>query len=104
MESEQDDLIRETHRLAKENNKMLRAMRRSAWTHTIFKLILYGIMAAVAIWFYINYVAPLLLQMLETLNKIQGASNQAHDQLSSFTSTLEKLRSFIPGASSTSAH
>lgn len=96
--------LQEILRLTKENNQMLRAMRRNARFHSIFKLVLYAVMAAVFVWFYLHFVAPLLLQMLETLDKIQGASTQAQSQLSGFTSTLDKLRGFIPGASSTSTH
>src|SRR4051812_28467921 len=96
--------LEEIYRLTKENNQMLRSMRRNARLHSIFKLIIYALMIAAALWFYLQFIAPLLLQMLDTLNKIQGASSQAQNQLSGFTDTLEKFRSFIPGASSTSTH
>jgi len=83
---------------------MLHAMRRNARLHTLFKFLLYALIAAAAIWFYLHFIGPLLLQMLDTLNKIQGASSQAQNQLSGFTDSLEKLRAFIPGAASTSTH
>jgi len=96
--------LQEILRLTKENNQMLRAMRRNARFHTLLKLLFYALIAAVLIWSYIHIIGPLLMQMLDTLNKIQGASSQAQNQLSGFTDSLEKLRSFLPGASSTSAH
>ncbi len=83
---------------------MLRAMRRNAWMHSIFKILAYGVVIFILAWFYVHYVAPLLLQMLEMLNKLQGASSQAQGQISQWTTQLEKLRSIIPGASSTSTH
>jgi hypothetical protein len=89
-------------RLTKENNQMLRAIRRSAWIHSIFKILAYGVVIIILAWFYVHYVAPLLIQMLEMLNKLQGASSQAQGQLSQWTAQLEKLRAIIPGGASTS--
>jgi hypothetical protein len=96
--------LEEIYRLTKENNQMLRAMRRNARFHSIFRLVIYAAMLFGALWFYLHFIAPLLLQMLDTLNKIQGASTQAQGQLSGFTDALEKVRAFIPGMSSTSTH
>jgi hypothetical protein len=96
--------LQEIYRLTKENNQMLRAMRRNARMHAFFKLLFYLLVIAAAILFYLHFIAPLLLQMLDTLNKVQGASSQAQTQLSSFTQTLEKLTAWIPGASSTKPH
>ena len=96
--------LQEILRLTKENNQMLRAMRRNARVHAFFKLLLYALIVAAAIWSYLHILAPILAQMLDTLNKIQGASSQAQNQLSGFTDTLNKFRAFIPGASSTSTH
>jgi hypothetical protein len=94
--------LQEILRLTKENNQMLHAMRRNARMHALFKFLLYAAIAAAVVWMYIHVLAPLLMQMLDTLNKIQGASSQAQNQLSGFTDSLEKLRTFLPGAASTS--
>lgn len=91
--------LQEIYRLTKENNQMLRAMRSHARWHLIYRLLMFVAIVAALIWFYLNFIGPSLQQMLDALNKIQGASTQAHDQLSSFTNSLEKLRSFIPGGS-----
>jgi hypothetical protein len=96
--------LQEILRLTKENNQMLRAMRRNARMHAFFKFVFYAVIAAGVVWSYIHILGPLLMQMLDTLNKIQGASSQAQNQLSGFTDSLEKLRSFLPGASSTKTH
>ena len=98
-----NELLKETYRLAKENNKMLHAMRRSAFLHGLIKLIFYAAIAGGSIWFYLHFVAPILLQTLETLNKIQGAGTQAQGQFADWTSQLEKLKALLPGTSSTSA-
>jgi hypothetical protein len=96
--------LEEIYKLTKENNQMLRAMRRNARMHTFLKLIFYAVIAGGLIWSYIHIIGPLLMQMLDTLNKLQGASSQAQNQLSGFTDTLQKLTAWIPGASSTKAH
>jgi hypothetical protein len=94
--------LEEIYRLTKENNKMLHTMRRNAFLHGLVKFLMYAAIILIAGWFYLNYIAPVMIQMLETLNKIQGASSQAQGQLSQWTSQLEKLKAFIPGGSSTS--
>lgn len=83
---------------------MLRAMRRNARLHSIFKLLFYCAIVAIGLWFYLQFLAPLLMQMLDTLNKIQGAGSQAQGQLSTLSSSLERLREWIPGMASTSSH
>jgi hypothetical protein len=94
--------LQEIYRLSKENNQMLRAMRRNARLHGIFKLLFYCAIVGIGLWFYLQFLAPILTQMLDTLDKIQGAGSQAQGQLSTLSSSLEKLREWIPGMASTS--
>jgi hypothetical protein len=95
--------LQEILRLTKENNQMLHAMRRTARMHAFFKLIFYAVLVFGIVWLYLHVLAPLLTQMLDTLDKIQGASSQAQGQLSGLTGSLEKLRSFIPGMGTASS-
>ena len=93
----------EIYRLTKENNKMLRAMRRDVLLGRFFKLLLYAAIAGAMIWTYLTYVAPLLSQMLNTLTQIQAAGSEAQSQMTDWQQTIESLRSKIPGLSSGSA-
>jgi hypothetical protein len=93
--------LEEIYRLTKENNQMLRAMRRSAWLHGVFKVVMYLAIVGIGLWAYMTFLAPLLIQMLDTLEKIQGASNQAQGQFSGLMDSLNSLKAWLPGASST---
>ena len=84
-------MMKEILRLTQENNRMLHSMRRSAYLHTIFKLVLYGAIALGSLWIYITYVAPLVMQMLETVQKVQGTSAQAQAQFSDFQNMLKNF-------------
>ena len=94
--------LEEIYRLAKENNQMLRAMRRNARFHAIFKMLFYILIAVVAVWMYVHYLLPLLEQALKALSQVQGASSQAQSQIADWQHMIDSFRDKIPGLSSTS--
>ena len=98
--------LQEIYRLTKENNQMLHAMRRNAFLGGLFKFVFYAIILIVLpLWLYMTYLAPIMQQMLDTMNKIQSAGNQAQTQMTSWQQTLQNLESKIPGlATSTPRH
>ena len=55
-------LLEQNLELTKQNNKILRAMRRDVWIGLIFKLIFWAIVFALPVWAYQQYLAPLLKQ------------------------------------------
>jgi hypothetical protein len=101
-----ETMIRETYRLVQDNNRMLHAMRRSAFIGGIFRFIFWIILLIGPIWFYMTYVYPTTQTLLQQAQKAQGAATNAQNQLQGFENTLNKIKSsamgFIP--TSTSNH
>lgn len=90
-------MLQETYRLAKENNKMLRAMRRNAFWGGILKIIIYAVLLLAPLWFYMQYLSPIVDQALKTMQQVQGTGVKAEAQLNSFQEALKQLQSKIPG-------
>ena len=88
--------IDEIHKLTRENNKMLHAMRRNAFLGGILKLIIYGIFLLAPIWFYMTYLNASVQQMMHTLDQIQGTGTQAQVKLNSFEKTWQDLQAKLP--------
>jgi len=77
-------LLRETHRLALENNKLLRKMRRSALIHTIIWLIIYAAIIAAPIWFYVTYLDGAVQNLLNTYEGARSAMQEIQSRIPSF--------------------
>ena len=86
-----NQMLRETHQLAKENNKMLHAMRRNAFIGGLVRLIVWAVLIIAPIWFYMQYLAPVVDSMMETYEQIQGTSVQARAQFSQFQDFLKRF-------------
>lgn len=94
MHSMDEQMLQETYRLTKENNKMLHAMRRNAFWGGIIKFILYILVLFVApLWLYLTYLAPIMEQTLATFNEIQGTGAKAQAQFGNFQETLKQFQS-----------
>lgn len=96
MDSDQQ-VLQETYRLAKENNKMLHAMRRSAFWGGVLKLIIYAVLLLAPLWFYMQYLSPIVSQALKTMQQVQGTGTQAQVQISNLQNMIKDLQSKIPG-------
>ena len=92
-----NDKLDELLRLTKDNNHMLHAMRRNAWLGGIFKLIVWAAFIIVPFWLYMQYLAPIMQQMLKTYEQVQGTSAQAHAQLTGLQEALQKFQSMYGG-------
>ncbi len=86
-----DEMLKETYRLAQDNNRMLRSMRRNAFWGGLFRLALYAALLLVPVWFYFTYMAPVVEQMMQTVQQIQGTGAKAEAQ---FTGFQEAWREF----------
>lgn len=101
---------RETYRMAKENNQMLHAMRRSSFLWGVIKFLVYAILFAAPIWFYLTYVSGTLDELLSEMNKLQGTASQSQAKFSGFENTIQSIESKLPAflrpqaATSSSAH
>lgn len=96
MRVDEDEQLEETYRLAKENNRMLRAMRRNAFIGGIIKLVVWAALIGLPIWFYLEFVHPVLQSSIETINQVQDTSAQVGEQFGGFSELLEQVEN-IPG-------
>ena len=93
MESNQNDLLRETYELAKENNRMLHKMRRNAFWGGVLKVLIWTGFIVVPIWLYSVYLAPVVQDVQQTLNQVQGAGAKAQGQLNGLGDILKQFES-----------
>ena len=93
-------MMQELYRLTKDNNRMLHSMRRGAFWGGLFKLVFYAALLLVPLWFYMQYLAPVVNQALQTMQQVQGTGAQAQAQFADFQKALQDLQSQIPGLGS----
>ena len=91
MESNQNDLLRETYELAKENNRMLHKMRRNAFWGGVLKVLIWVGLIAAPIWFYSVYLAPIVQSFQNTVGQVQTTSTNAQMQISGFDDSIKEL-------------
>ena|SRR3989344_979531 len=85
--------LQEILRLAKENNRMLHKMRRNALWGGVIKFVLYAVvLVAAPLWLYATYLAPMVEQMLDTYQQIQGTGAQAQAQWGDFQNILDQFK------------
>ena len=98
MESNNDQTQEEIYRLVKENNKMLHGMRRTAFWGGLFKLLIWAGLIAAPIWLYSVYLAPIVQNLQQTMNQVQGAGAKAQGQLNGLGDILKQFESKIQSA------
>lgn len=86
------DSMQEILRLTRENNRMLKAMRRSSLFGAIVKTMLWIALILLPLWFYVQYLAPVMESILQTYQQIQGTSAQAQAQFGEMNQYLEQLK------------
>jgi len=91
MEHDKEDLLERTYKLAKENNHMLHAMRRNAFWGFLFRLLIWALVLGVPIWFYIQFVHPVLQSTVGAFNQAQDAGAQFSAQFGEFSSFLDRF-------------
>ncbi len=80
----QDQIVRETHKLAKENNRLIRAMRRDAFFGLIFKLIFWAIILGLPVILYFYFLQPYIDQVVNVYGEVQEDVGQISEQASRF--------------------
>jgi hypothetical protein len=103
MSPDEKELLDRTYRLAKENNQMLRSMRRSAFIGGLIKILIYAAVIGIPIWFYFAYIHETLNSALRAIEQVQGSMDSAGAQLrvpiSDLSGILDGLKAYIPGGS-----
>lgn len=88
-------MLKETYRLTLENNQMLRSMRRNAFVGSVIKFAIYAALLLVPIWLYLTYVAPMMQDLLNTAQQVQGASADAQARFGDFSSVFDQYRELL---------
>lgn len=92
------ETIQEIYRLARENNRMLHAMRRNAFFGGIFRFIMYAAFLILPIWFYQQYLSATVMEIQKSLQQMQGTGSQAQSQLQGLQDALKKVEQYLPGS------
>lgn len=83
---------KEMYRLTRDNNRLLRSMRRSAVIWGFIKVLFYlGVLVVLPLWLYTTYLAPVADDALNVLQQVQGVGTNAQNQLSELQNFLQKL-------------
>jgi hypothetical protein len=93
--------LKEILRLTQENNKMLHKMRRGAMLKTLFQLVVYALLLIIPAYFYLQYMQPVVEQMMQTVQQIQGTGAQAQAQFSGLQEMWETFRDKFSAPTST---
>ena len=97
-----DDLDRtqleQVLKLAKENNRMLHAMRRNAFLGGLLKVIMWAAFIIIPLWLYMQYLAPIMQSMIDTMSQVQGTGAKAQAQFSDLNNALKKFQEQFGGA------
>jgi hypothetical protein len=90
------ETLHEILRLTRENNQMLHRMHRNAFLGGLFKFIVYAILFAAPIWFYMTYVSSSVDNLLSAVNKIQGTTSAAQSKFSGIQDAIKSFESHLP--------
>ncbi len=81
----------EIYKLVKDNNRMLKAMRRDAFVGGIFKFIWWGLILVVLPYFTWLYIQPYLQGALNTYQGVQQKADSVNASVSGFQDLLKKF-------------
>jgi hypothetical protein len=89
-------LLQENLELAKQNNRMLRAIRRNGWVSFFWNITIWAILFIAPLYFYEQYVAPLVAQFQAVVPGAKTATTTPSGPfgLPSFTELENLVKSF----------
>lgn len=83
-------------RLSNENNRMLHSMRRSSFIWGFLKFVVYAILFAAPIWFYMTYISNDVDNLVNALNKVDGTAQVAQQKFSGFEDVVKSFEASLP--------
>ena len=92
-----DPDLQELYRLERENNRMLRSLKRRSFWGGVFRIALFVIALGVPIWLYFTYLAPIFEQMNQVLEGATGTRVQIQGQFEDWAALFKQ---YFGGASS----
>ena len=92
-EKDADVSLNEIYKLTKENNRMLKKMRRDAFVGGILKFVWWiAILVVIPYLIYVFYLQPYVLQ----LQSLYSTVNESAGQLNEATNEISEIRNSIP--------
>ena len=95
MDSELKKQLEEIHALARDNNRMLRAIRRDAWFSLAGKIIFWAIFLLGPVYLYYAYVAPVIGRLTPTTTSTSTSSETATSSSFFDNLTIGELQKII---------
>ena len=96
MTPEERELLKETAELTKENNRMLRGIRRGARFSSFLRLVYWLIVLGGAIWLW-NFLSPYLAIMAKGYNDIQKGIQSVNTATDKINNTLPDFGKLFGG-------
>jgi hypothetical protein len=87
----EQDLLKDIYRLTKENNKMLKAIRRDALIGHIVSIIFWFVVIVLPIWYFYTAILPQLQAFFESAKLIQEGASGGFQNTEAFRIFLENL-------------
>jgi hypothetical protein len=100
METDQEELLRHTYALAKENNTLLKKIRRGSFISFIFKILFWAAMLGLPLWIYFTFFKPVVDQGLQTYMQVQqmvGQGQETSTKVGEQMLEMKGLLDAIPG-------
>ncbi len=87
-----DERLDEILRLAHDNNKMLRAIRRDAWLHLAYKTVTWLVVLGVVYFLVIQHLLPLFTSLQGLQQSMQGVEKTQSD----IGSVIDQYKNLLP--------
>jgi len=83
------DLLKKNLELVKENNKLLKKMRRHALLGGLLKIIWIAIIIGLPIYLYATFLSPVLDQVLDAAQTVQGVGDKVGGASTNFQGKIQ---------------
>lgn len=95
-------LLRETLELEKENNRMLKKIRRSGIITTVITIVYWGLLIGVPLYIYYSYVQPYMNEISSSYSQIKQQVDGIKNAESILPEGIQKLLNYLGGEQATS--
>ena len=95
MEPELKKIVKENLELTKENNRLLRKIRRGSLLGGLMKIIWIAIILGVPVYLYFNFIEPILGDVIDAAQTIQEVGNKVQGVEEQIGGGLDSLREFF---------
>lgn len=96
MTPEEYKLLHETYQLARENNQLIRSMRRGAFLRSVVTVIFYVVFFGAPIWIYLTYFGGTLDKIINSANLSQSSkASQSSSSVENSAAQLAHLQQLL---------